>query len=212
MAEGGDVTDNIKGNESLAMKTKMSISDRISTAENYKQDGNKCYKEKKYRAAIGKYHRGLLYLRELEDQRNRVASLIGGIPESDGSNVTGLSEEQKQEASKVRMDLYNNLAACLLQVSNPNYEKIIHYCDCVLSQQPDNVKALYRRGMALYHTKAYDDSRDCLLQAKGLCTGKIDPNIKRYLEMCKEAIAKHEAQEKSIYRGMFDKFAEDKQE
>ena len=35
----------------------------------------------------------------------------------------------------------------------PRYDKICHYCEKVLEEQPNNPKAMYRQAVALYHLK-----------------------------------------------------------
>ena len=55
-------------------------------------------------------------------------------------------------------------SACMLQQEEPNYEKIIEHCNNVLGVSEGNVKALYRKGVALYHLKNYEDALDYLQQ------------------------------------------------
>ncbi|XP_078000979.1 tetratricopeptide repeat protein 9C-like [Glandiceps talaboti] len=189
--------------------------DYFTKAEDFKMKGNQCYKNKEYKSAIGKYHRGLLYLKGIESNKDLqlLQQNMGFLEQSQtGRQQSEMSEELKKRVKSVEADLYNNLAACLLQVPDPNYEKILHYCNCVLSQKPDNVKALYRRGIVLYHINAYEDSKESLLKAKSHCKGNIDPNIKKYLQLCDSAITKRQQAEKARYQGMFEKFAEEKQD
>ena len=62
--------------------------------------------------------------------------------------------------------------ACLLQTDNPSYEKVKLYCDNVLEVAPNNVKALYRRGVAAYHLRSPDDALIYLKQAGNEPDGK----------------------------------------
>lgn len=50
-------------------------------------------------------------------------------------------------------------------MSSPMYEKVVFYCDCVLEFSPENIKALFRKGVALYHLKTVDVAMECLTQA-----------------------------------------------
>lgn len=53
----------------------------------------------------------------------------------------------------------------MLQQEDPNYEKIIEHCDNALEVSHGNVKALYRKGVASYHLKNFDDALNLLLQS-----------------------------------------------
>lgn len=46
-----------------------------------------------------------------------------------------------------------------------NYERVKDYSLKVLERQPDNVKALYRAGVAFYHLGDYDKAQHYLLSA-----------------------------------------------
>ena len=59
------------------------------------------------------------------------------------------------------------------------YEKVLQYCDEVLQLSPNNAKAMYRKGVALYNLSRLDDALEELLKAqqqpagmKGNITGK----------------------------------------
>lgn len=57
-------------------------------------------------------------------------------------------------------------SACMLQQDVPNYEKIIEHCDNALELSQGNVKALYRKGVASYHLRKYDDALNFLQQSR----------------------------------------------
>lgn len=59
-----------------------------------------------------------------------------------------------EDVRNLRLILYNNMAEC--QLSSGNYEHVITLCTKVLSITPDNVKALYRRGLAFGNLKDYE--------------------------------------------------------
>lgn len=48
----------------------------------------------------------------------------------------------------------------------PDYEKVVKYCDLVIEDQPSNAKAHFRKGTALYNLKDYDKALSSFLQAK----------------------------------------------
>lgn len=56
-------------------------------------------------------------------------------------------------------------SACLLQETEPNYSKIVEYCEEVLLVSPVNAKAHHRKGVALYNLTKYEESMSSLLKA-----------------------------------------------
>ncbi|XP_059547824.1 tetratricopeptide repeat protein 9A isoform X1 [Myotis daubentonii] len=82
----------------------------IRRAYEFKSQGSQCYKDKKFREAIGKYHRALLELKGLlpapgERERDSRAASPAGAP-----NPGRLSEEQSRTVEAIEIDCYNSLA------------------------------------------------------------------------------------------------------
>uniref|UniRef100_A0A0R3S458 TPR_REGION domain-containing protein n=1 Tax=Elaeophora elaphi TaxID=1147741 RepID=A0A0R3S458_9BILA len=72
---------------------------------------------------------------------------------------TSRGEEMKTEATDIALKCYSNLAACILKGENrtePDFLRAVEYCDKVLSVQPSNEKALYRKGLALSKVNMYE--------------------------------------------------------
>uniref|UniRef100_A0A915CTA0 Uncharacterized protein n=1 Tax=Ditylenchus dipsaci TaxID=166011 RepID=A0A915CTA0_9BILA len=72
---------------------------------------------------------------------------------------TSRGEEMKQEATSLIIKCYNNLAACI--VNGPprqkdDYMRAVYYCDKVLDFEPDNDKAIFRKGCALQKAEKYE--------------------------------------------------------
>ncbi|XP_048341691.1 tetratricopeptide repeat protein 9A [Sphaerodactylus townsendi] len=139
----------------------------IRRALDFKSQGAQCYKEKKCREAIGKYHRALLELKGLllllaqEERRDEAASAA-----SSASPAAGLSDEQRRLLESIEVDCYNSLAACLLQAELVNYERVKEYCLKVLKKEGENFKALYRSGVAFYHLGDYNKALYYLKEAR----------------------------------------------
>ena len=64
------------------------------------------------------------------------------------------------------------LPACIMLTESPAYEKVLQYCDEVLQLSPHNVKALYRKGVALYNLSRLDDALEELVKARSQPTGQ----------------------------------------
>jgi len=173
----------------------------LDQAKVYKCDGNARFKEGARKQAISKYHRALLYLRGIEESQRRAQHLPGQ------QSVEPLSEDMQQEVETLKVDCYNNLAACLLQGETPDYPKIVQYCDNVLDMRPSNIKALFRKGRSLYHMKEVDDALSTLKHAQNLPEGNKDVNIRKYIQLCQEEQKRQDCQMKASYKAMFDKMA-----
>lgn len=82
----------------------------IRRAHEFKSQGAQCYKDKKFREAIGKYHRALLELKGLlpppgDRERDSRAASPAGAPKPGH-----LSEEQSKTVEAIEIDCYNSLA------------------------------------------------------------------------------------------------------
>jgi len=60
------------------------------------------------------------------------------------------------------------LSACILQVDEPSYERVIVCCKEAIERVPGNVKAHYRCGIAFFHLGRYDDAVASLQKAAEL--------------------------------------------
>ncbi|XP_022089138.1 tetratricopeptide repeat protein 9C-like isoform X2 [Acanthaster planci] len=192
----------------------VALSDRVTKAEEYKAKGNALYNAKDIRGAIGKYHRALLFIRGLDAtlQNNSLQYQLGlgfgGVLEGlcgagGASSLTSLPEEMQKKVSTIEEGCLNNLAACILLQEEPNYKRVVSYCDRVLASSPENPKALYRKGCSLYHLSCYEEAYDCLKKAQHI--SKSDGNIRKYLTMTKDKMADIDNAQRSMYQGMFDK-------
>uniref|UniRef100_A0A8C3EWN5 Uncharacterized protein n=1 Tax=Corvus moneduloides TaxID=1196302 RepID=A0A8C3EWN5_CORMO len=126
--------------------------------------GAQCYKDKKFREAIGKYHRALLELKALLLLLSQEPA--GQRPPAAAAAAAGLSEEQRQAVEAIEVDCYNSLAACLLQAELVNYERVKEYCLKVLQKEGENFKALYRSGVAFYHLGDFNKALYYLKEAR----------------------------------------------
>uniref|UniRef100_A0A668A352 Uncharacterized protein n=1 Tax=Myripristis murdjan TaxID=586833 RepID=A0A668A352_9TELE len=141
------------GGSMLKQPSHSEPADAVRRALDFKTQGTQCYKDKKYREAIGKYHRALLEMKGLcrvlgdpDTSSKSPSSLLPTISKS-----TSLTDEQKGAMENAELECYNSLAACLLQMELVNYERVKEYCLKVLRKEGANFKALYRSGVAYYH-------------------------------------------------------------
>ncbi|XP_074048711.1 tetratricopeptide repeat protein 9B [Macrotis lagotis] len=145
----------------------------LRAAVAFKAEGQRCYREKKFREAIGKYHRALLQLKAAQGARQP-----GSGP---GPAPPRLSEEQRRLMESTEVECYDSLTACLLQSELVNYERVREYCFKVLEKQQDNFKATYRAGIAFYHLGDYSRALRYLQEARS--REPTDTNVLRYIQL-----------------------------
>ncbi|XP_009004512.1 tetratricopeptide repeat protein 9A [Callithrix jacchus] len=166
----------------------------IRRAHEFKSQGAQCYKDKKFREAIGKYHRALLELKGLlpppgERERDSRTASPAGAPKPGR-----LSEEQSKAVEAIEIDCYNSLAACLLQAELVNYERVKEYCLKVLKKEGENFKALYRSGVAFYHLGDYNKALYYLKEAR--TQQPTDTNVIRYIQLTEMKLSRCSQREK----------------
>ncbi|KAM9381043.1 tetratricopeptide repeat protein 9A [Phaethornis superciliosus] len=163
----------------------------IGRALDFKSEGAQCYKDKKFREAIGKYHRALLELKALLLLLSQESA---GQRPAAAAAAAGLSEEQRRAVEAIEVDCYNSLAACLLQAELVNYERVKEYCLKVLQKEGENFKALYRSGVAFYHLGDYNKALYYLKEARS--RQPADTNVIRYIQLTEMKLSRCSQREK----------------
>ena len=97
--------------------------ERLERAERQRVMGNKLYSDGKFKDALGKYAVSLSYL--------------------DDDMLMQLEGDYLDKAHSLKIPVHLNMAACQLQTGD--YNTAIYNCSEVLSIDPGNVKALFRR-------------------------------------------------------------------
>ena len=110
-------------------------------------------------------------------------------------------EYESDEVKASLTPLYGNLAA--VASSMKDWPSCIEQCDKVLRRDSSNVKALYRKGVALGKTKEFDDAIACLKKAVALDATNVAS--KRALRDVVQQKKTQQKQLKSTYGGMFSK-------
>ncbi|XP_038864704.1 tetratricopeptide repeat protein 9A-like [Salvelinus namaycush] len=170
--------------------------DVVKRAIDFKTQGTQCYKDKKYREAIGKYHRALLEMKGLcrvlgdpEASSKSPSSVLPTITKPDS-----LTDEQKGAMENAELECYNSLAACLLQMELVNYERVKEYCLKVLRKEGDHFKALYRSGVAYYHLGDFHKALHYLKESHK--QQPADTNVLRYIQLTEMKIRRSAQKEK----------------
>ncbi|XP_065135244.1 tetratricopeptide repeat protein 9B [Paramisgurnus dabryanus] len=162
----------------------MDMEAKIQKAIDFKLEGHRCYKEKKFREAIGKYHRALLQLKGVHVVDGTTGSEVNLLNQA----AAKLTEEQRRAVESTEIECYDSLTACLLQSELVNYERVKEYCLKVLGHQQDHFKAMYRAGIAFYHLGDYECALRYLRDAK--CREPTDTNVLRYIQLTEMKMSK----------------------
>lgn len=117
--------------------------------------------------------------------------------------IAVIQENLNDDTRKIYKDLklacYLNLAACQMKTSNFMY--VIFNCDKALQLEANNIKALFRRGVAYSNLTEYAKSIDDLSR-----TLSLDPRNKAasyHLKIAKERFIEHEKAYIEVVKKMF---------
>lgn len=125
----------------------MSITEKWRRASYHKQRGLELYARGVYQYAFRRFGLTLKY----------VISLEHDVPsgQEEGMDIKGL-----------KLSCYLNVAAC--QMRHHNFESVVINSAKALSLQPNNAKALYRRGAAYLQLQEYEKAKEDLTAAQQL--------------------------------------------
>uniref|UniRef100_A0A8B9KD55 Tetratricopeptide repeat protein 9A n=1 Tax=Astyanax mexicanus TaxID=7994 RepID=A0A8B9KD55_ASTMX len=182
----------------LVRQQQQPAADALRRALDFKTQGTQCYRDKKYREAIGKYHRALLEMkglcRALGDPDGSARSACAAPLPPPPPGKCSLTDEQKGAVESAELECYNSLAACLLQMELVNYERVKEYCLKVLRKEGENFKALYRSGVAYYHLGDYNKALHYLQESHK--QQPSDTNVVRYIQLTEMKIRRLAQREK----------------
>lgn len=109
-----------------------------------------------------------------------------------------MSLEEEEELLQLKVKCLNNLAASQLKLDH--YGAALRSCSLVLEHQPDNIKALFRKGKVLAQQGEYSEAIPILRAAL-----KLEPSNKTIHAELSKLVKKHAAQrstETALYRKM----------
>lgn len=159
-------------------RSDMTVEERIGAADRRRMDGNALFKEEKLDEAMQQYEMAVAYMGD-----DFMFQLFG---------------KYRDMALAVKNPCHLNMAACLIKLKR--YEDAIMHCSIVLTEDENNVKALYRRGKARAELGQTEAAREDLLKAR-----KFAPDDKAITKELR-VIAEHEKavyqKQKEMYKGI----------
>ena len=156
----------------------------LNQAMSLKEAGNEAFKNKDLPTAQKCYQDGIELLKPHKD--------LGG-PSDD------VTEEQYTSMINTFVGVQGNL--CLLYFKQESWSEVVQSSADVLKYDAKNVKALYRKGVALHNLSSLDESKDCLSRAL-----EIDPEnapAKKALVAVSKDIKAKKQKEKAALAGAF---------
>ncbi|XP_018014269.1 peptidyl-prolyl cis-trans isomerase D [Hyalella azteca] len=177
------------------------MNDLLEMLNKIKSSGNHFFKNQDYPEAIFKYRKCLCYMEHVEGLSSTpsLPPFSKEPPEPRPEPRALPSEEEQLELQSLRVSCLLNRALCFTK-SGKTHAAVLD-CDQVLSLDPSNAKALFRRGQALHLCKDFSSARESLEQAR-----KIVPNDKAIVMELSAVNAKIKAakdKEKAAYAKMF---------
>lgn len=134
----------------------MTEVEKLENIPHLKEKGNALFKEKKYNSASETYAKAIGMLEQL-------------------MLIEKPNDEEWLSLNQMKIPLLLNYAQCKLL--NKEYYSVIEHCSTVLKTEPDNVKALYRRGKAYINTWDEENAVKDLRRA-----AEIDPSLCKTVE------------------------------
>ena len=110
--------------------------------------------------------------------------------------------------SQLQLTANLNLSAAYLKLNE--FRRAREYADKVITADPNNVKALFRKAQAYLGMNDIDGGRTFLEKAQSLAPE--DVLIKREFKRLLELEAKHKEKEKRLFKGMFDRLSNTSEE
>ncbi|KAL1129896.1 hypothetical protein AAG570_012840 [Ranatra chinensis] len=160
--------------------SELSLNQRINTGNRKKDRGNWWYMRGEYSFAIQCYRRALEYF--------------------DDTDLPSLNtEEEVHILLEERLKTYNNLAAAQLKIKAHNAALIS--LEHVLTCQPSNVKALYRKAKILKEQGELESSVKCIREALS-----VEPNSQSLLQELSTLLAtqkEENSKRRDLYKKMF---------
>lgn len=159
----------------------MSESERLASIPSLREQGNTFYKDGKHDDASKKYSEALGRLEQL---------MLREKP----------NDEEWVKLNEMKMPLLLNYAQC--QLLQGEYYSVIEHCTTVLDKDPDNVKALYRRGRAYVKVFSPAEARTDLEKAAKLDSASA-PGCRKLLNELANMEMEKTAHDKNVYKKMF---------
>lgn len=160
-AAGADVSGGGGGGVGYrAGAAELEMEAKIQKAVDFKVEGHRCYKEKKFREAIGKYHRALLQLKGVHVAEGTTGSEVNLLNQA----AVRLTEDQRRAVESTEIECYDSLTGesqPLTSFGSKNQEILgLRNLECHCSFRYRAVGGERRVGIGII---VFDAGRHCVL-------------------------------------------------
>ena len=191
--------------ESFASLRSAPWSEKIHAYNSKKQEGTTFFLSEDYQQALHKYEEALTLFRWVRNRNEKWRN--SGIEDDD---LTVETIEKNEETVEMMVSLYLNISLCNLKLKNWN--EAVMACDEALALDKNNVKALYRKSLALTTPAGsdLDDYRKAIVLLKEAL--QIEPNnsiVKQKLYEFKKFLDDQKVKSKATFHSFFKKPAYD---
>jgi tetratricopeptide (TPR) repeat protein len=167
----------------------LSIDQRLYWGDKKRQMGNFYYRRQDYKTSLQCY-RGALRFLDIENN----------------PLTYSFNQNEKKDFIDKFIQVENNLAQVYLLLNK--YDDCLNAVDNVLKYDSRNIKALFRKGKALFELGKYDQAIQSLklfiqIQKGNSQTSIDNDKANEMISICENKLANYQKNEKEIYRRMF---------
>merc|ERR1712137_344253 len=157
----------------------------------YKETGNELFRAGEFSKALFQYHCAYLYIQEIKKTgENKMVSMIrSGVADEP-------TEEEAQILKESSLSIFNNMSA--VYVKQEKHKKAVEFATKALEIEPNNVKALFRRGKSYVAINEVEAAQQDLDKAYEL-TDSTDNAIKKELQRLKNKRTQLDKQQQQFY-------------
>lgn len=160
----------------------MTTEERLNQAKRLKTEGTDLFQSQKYEEAAAKYEDAATY------------AVDEGVEGND------IPDEEKA----LYTSCWSNAAMCYCKMKDwTDATRACNYVLAIDSEASNNIKALYRRGLARMHLGFLKEAKEDLMAAHNI--DKTNTDVRKALANLKEAFAEAKRKEKAAFGGIFSK-------
>lgn len=139
------------------------IDGKLSTATDYKEEGNTHFKDGNYKKAVSSYAKVLAFVRGLPGSKRGLEGIGAMAADHGHAAVETVSVEQDQRAGELERVVLTNIATCYLKMKDPR--KAMEYADKTLAINQSSWKALLRKAEAHIQMSNFENAKMVLLES-----------------------------------------------
>lgn len=174
------------------MSSPEAIAKGIAKGTELKAQGTAHFKKQEFKEALKHYTKVFLYVNGLSSGQYQ-GMVPGAAPRA--------QPDTEQETTIKALQLSANLNCCMCHFKLGNYEKMLEFADRAIKVNPNNKKAVFRRGQAYLRLGNIDFAERDLDTAKEAFPA--DKSVTHEIGLLAKKLKAVEAKKRKIYANMF---------